>query len=146
MRAKGSLQVQAPGKACTLNYDQMGLKKLLKVIPAGHTVVCEATRGYERTLISFLHQKKIPVVLVNPDRIRTFVKSEGLRAKPDPLDAAMLLRFAQQKQPFAREQQPKEQIKLAAYLDRRAHLSASLTQEKNRLENSPLRSIAISRR
>ena len=36
----------------------MGLEQLLKVIPAGHTVVCEATGGYERTLIRFLHQKK----------------------------------------------------------------------------------------
>ena len=36
----------------------MGLEQLLKVIPAGHTVVCEATGGYERTLIRFLHQKE----------------------------------------------------------------------------------------
>ena len=135
--AKNSLQVQASGKACALTYDSKGLKELLKMASKNTVVVCEATGGYERTLIGFLNEKQVPVALISPDRVRAFAKSEGLRAKTDPLDAAMLLRFAQSKRPRIKEPMAAERIKLAALLDRRSHLSSMLAQEKNRLENSP---------
>lgn len=134
--AKNSLQVQASERACALTYDPNGLKELLKMTSKNTIVVCEATGGYERTLISFLQRKKIPVALVSPDRVRAFAKSEGLRAKTDPIDAVMLLRFAQQKNPRLLKPVSKKQIRMAALLDRRSHLSDMLAQEKNRLQNS----------
>ncbi len=134
--AKNSLQVQAPDKACALTYDSEGLKELLGMTSKNTVVVCEATGGYERTLISFLNEKKVPVALVSPDRVRAFAKSDGLRAKTDPLDAAILLRFAQQKHPAILAPVSKELARIAALLDRRSHLSEMLAQEKNRLENS----------
>ena len=134
--AKNSLQVQAPDKACALTYDSEGLKELLKMTSKNTVVVCEATGGYERTLISFLNERKVPVALVSPDRVRAFARSDGLRAKTDPLDAAILLRFAQQKHPAILAPVSKEQARIAALLERRSHLSEMLAQEKNRLENS----------
>jgi transposase len=60
-------------------------------------VVCEAIGGYERQVLDFLHQHHIPLALINPRLLRAFAKSEGLKAKTDPLDAAMILKFASSK-------------------------------------------------
>lgn len=137
--AKDSLQVQAPDCARALTYNTKGLNTLIELIktyPKGTMIVCEATGGYERMLMSLLWKKKIPVALLNPARVRAFAISEGLKAKTDPLDAKMLLRFAQQKHPDPALPPPPEREKLAALLDRRSHLTEMLAREKNRLENS----------
>lgn len=99
-------------------------------------VVCEATGGYERKLLTALHRAKLPVCLVNPSRVRAFATSEGIRAKTDPIDAQVLLRFAQEKKLRPTPPPHPGQQKLAALLDRRNHLTEMITQEKNRLPNS----------
>ena len=72
--AKNSMQVQASDKACALTYDSKGLKELLKMTSKNTVVVCEATGGYERTLIGVLNEKQVPVALISPDRVRAFAK------------------------------------------------------------------------
>jgi len=62
-------------------------------------VICEASGGYEQPLLQFLHQKAVPVSLLNPARVRAFACSEGQRAQTDPLAAAMRLRFARENAP-----------------------------------------------
>jgi len=101
-------------------------------------VVCEASGGYEQPLLRFLHQQGVPVSLLNPARVRAFARSEGQRAKTDPLDAAMLLRFAHEKRPLPTPPPALQQAVLAAWLDRRAQLSEQLAREKNRLQKSPV--------
>jgi len=138
--AKDSLQVQAPDYACALPYDQTGLEKLHTIIQkqvSGTILVCEATGGYERQLICFLRQNDLPVVLLNPARVRDFARSEGLKAKTDPLDAKMLLRYANQRQPKPRSAPIcPDREELAALMDRRSHLTEMLAREKCRLQNT----------
>lgn len=137
--AKESLQVQIAERSASFQYDTPGLKALLKLIQAHMpaTVVCEASGGYERKLMDLLFGKDIPVVLANPARVRAFARSEGIKAKSDPIDAHMLLRFAREKK-LAPTKAPKpEEAELAALLDRHDHLSEQLAREKNRLQNSP---------
>ncbi|WP_269527281.1 transposase [Coraliomargarita parva] len=138
--AKDSLQVQAPDYACALSYNDAGLKKLGTIIrrqPAGTILVCEATGGYERSLIGYLHEHGLPVALLNPARVRNFARSEGLKAKTDPLDAKMLLRYASQKQPGAMPPPCPCREELAALMDRRSHLTEMLAREKCRQQNCP---------
>lgn len=141
--AKETLQVQTAKGSYSIKNNESGLKKLLKHISqmeapeAPPFVVCEATGGYERALLELLHRSGIAVSLVNPARVRAFASSEGIKAKTDPIDARVLLRFAQQKElrPTPKPK-PCEQA-MSALLDRRSHLTEQLAREKNRLQNSP---------
>lgn len=137
--AKDSLQVQAPDYACALPYDRRGLQQLESILekqPAATMVVCEATGGYERPLIDFLHRNGRSAALLNPARVRAFARSEGLKAKTDPIDAKMLLRYAGQRQPEPTPPVCPSRRKLAALLDRRSQLTEMLAREKTRLQNT----------
>lgn len=139
--AKDSLAVASDSFNGSFSYTDSGLNKLLKKIAVLNSplVVCEATGGYERKLMSLLFEQKIPVALVNPARVRAFAKSEGTKAKTDPIDAQMLLRFAQSKDLRPTPAPSQQQQSLQALMDRRSQLTESLAREKNRLQKSPPR-------
>ncbi len=134
--AKDSLQVQAPNYACALKYDKETLLEWIAHTPKDTIIVFEATGGYERTLMQILIDHHIAYALVGPDRVRAFAKSEGVKAKTDPIDAKMLLRFAEQKQLTPSNPPDRQRAQLVALLDRRSHLSSMHAQEKNRRQNS----------
>ena len=100
-------------------------------------LVLEATGGYEQTLLARLRAEALPAIVVNPRRLRAFAISEGVHAKTDPIDAQMLLRFAQQKQLQPLAAPAAANTALAALMDRRAHLVGALAREKNRDQNGP---------
>jgi transposase len=137
--AKDSLAVASDSFNGSFPYTDSGLNKLLKKIAVLNSplVVCEATGGYERKLMSLLFEKEIPVALVNPARVRAFAKSEGTKAKTDPIDAQMLLRFAESKDLRPTPAPSEQQQSLQALMDRRSQLTESLAREKNRLQKSP---------
>ncbi|ADE54009.1 IS110 family transposase [Coraliomargarita akajimensis] len=137
--AKESLAVAADSFSGSFTYDSRGLNKLVKHIDGidQPLVVCEATGGYERVLMSLLFSRQIPVALVNPARVRAFAKSEGTKAKTDPIDAKVLLRFAVSKE-LQPTPPPSSQVQqLQALMDRRSQLTETLAREKNRLQKSP---------
>lgn len=137
--AKDSLAVASDSFNGSFPYTESGLNKLLKKIKALDCalVVCEATGGYERKLMSLLFEQDIAVALVNPARARAFAKSEGTKAKTDPIDAEILLRFAKSKDLRPTPAPSKQQQSLQALMDRRSQLTESLAREKTRLQKSP---------
>ncbi len=137
--AKNSLQIQTKKKSFKLPNDETGFAKLINEISAFDSplVVCEATGGYERDLMRTLHQNKIPVALLNPRLVRAFALSEGIKAKSDPIDAKMLMRFSEEKKLRATQPPDPKKQDIADYLDRRSHLTELLTKEKNRLQKAP---------
>ena len=139
--SKDTLAVCSDSFSGTYAYEAKGLKELLQAIGQVESalVVCEATGGYERELMQALFAQDIAVALVNPARVRAFAKSEGLKAKTDPIDAALLLRFAKSKALWASSPPSKERQELQALMDRRSQLSETLAREKNRLQKSPKR-------
>src|SRR5260370_36992051 len=85
--AKATLQVHQQGRQIELNNAPSGLTKFcnkLKALDGAH-VICEATGGYERTLVEALHKVKIPVSVVNPAQVRAAAQAQGQRAKPTAL-------------------------------------------------------------
>jgi len=64
-------------------------------------VVLEATGSYWIALAVALHHAQFVVSVVNPAHVHTFAKSLPRRSKTDPLDAQLLLHFAQERQPAA---------------------------------------------
>jgi len=134
--AKQTLQVQSDLKSRSLNYDKDGLKKLRTFIKQHQKpmIIAEATGGYERPLMSMLFKYNITVALINPRLARAFALSEGIKAKTDPIDADMLLRFAKEKNPKPTEYIGAQREELIALMDRRAQLTEHIAREKNRMD------------
>ena len=134
--AKQTLQVQSDLKSRSLNYDKDGLKKLRTFIKQHQKpmIIAEATGGYERPLMSMLFKYNITVALINPRLARAFAVSEGIKAKTDPIDADMLLRFAKEKNPKPTEYIGAQREELIALMDRRAQLTEHIAREKNRMD------------
>ena len=146
--AKDSLQVRSARRTFRLENTPRGFKTLLKEFPDKDSVlvVFEATGGYERPLAEFLHARKIALSIVNPRLLRAFAKSEGIKAKTDPIDAEMIYRFAREKNLRPTPSPTAQQRKLADLLDRRTQLGEFLAREKNRLQKVPNKEVAASLR
>lgn len=136
--SKATLEVRDDHRAFSLGNDPKGHRELLSHLKNCNNplVVFEASGGYERGLLQALHKAAIPLAMVNPARVRAFARSEGVRAKTDPIDTKMILAFARSKALRAMETPSETCLKLAALLDRRGHLVEQVAREKNRLQNS----------
>jgi len=136
--SKNTLQIQDDNGSFSVANDSSGIEKLIIHLKTCHhpLAVFEATGGYERPLLEALRKAGLPMAMVNPARVRDFARSEGIRAKTDPIDARMILAFAKSKQLKPMAAPSASCIKLAALLDRRDHLTEQMAREKNRLQNS----------
>lgn len=67
-----------------------------KIAEPGETfVVCEATGGYERTLVKAMQTAGVAVCIANPFQVRQFGKGIGVLEKSDPIDADKLRQFGE---------------------------------------------------
>jgi len=132
--AKDSLEVRFTNDSLSLHNNSSGFEKLIARCRTLESpfVVFEATGGYEQALKRALHDANIELCLLTPSRVRAFALSEGLKAKTDAIDAAMILRFAQEKRLKPTPAPTASQAKLTALLDRRNHLTEQLAREKTR--------------
>lgn len=137
---KQSLQIQSKYQSFAVNNDSKGYAQLLKTITKADQahIVCEASGGYERPLVRMLHKQQIDVSVVNPAKVRAFAKSEGVQAKTDPIDAKLLLKFAEGKSLRLASCPGPVREEISELMDRRSQLSEALTKEKNRLEKQPV--------
>lgn len=97
-------------------------------------IVLEATGGFELRLVAELAHARLPVVVVNPRRVRDFARSTGQLAKTDKLDAKVLAHFAATLRPELRPLPSDQEEQLTALLTRRRQMLDMLTTEKNRLQ------------
>jgi transposase len=105
--------------------------ELRKLVPA--LVLLEATGGFEMLLVAELANAGLPVVVINPRRVRAFARSTGRLAKTDKLDAKLLAHFAAAVRPPVRTLPNDEEEQLTGLLTRRRQIVDMLTVEKNRL-------------
>ena len=120
--AKSSLQLHLANQLQELTNEAAGHRKLIKQLRAQGSVqvICEATGGYEKHLLKALHAAAIPVSLVEAGRVRHFAKAKGLRAKTDPIDAAVLTEYGNAFQPAPTPEPTQIQIQLRALTSRRS--------------------------
>lgn len=118
--------------------DAQGIAALTALLKGRNAerIVLEATGGYETALAVALGAAGLPVVVVNPKRVRDFAKASGILAKTDRLDARVLAAFAQAIVPEVRPLPDEQQRQLVDLLDRRMQLVAMRAQEKARLGTS----------
>lgn len=109
-------------------------------------VVLEASGGYEAAVASVLYEAGLPVVVVNPRRVRAFAQAQGRHAKTDPIDATVLADFGRAVQPPVRPLPPQQAQHLSELTRRRRQLIQMITAEQHRLDQaSPLMAQTIRR-
>ena len=124
-------------KQATFNNDQKGHRALLRwLTKRGRQVrVClEATGLYSLPVALALHQhRRAQVAVVNPKAIAHYGQAHLQRAKTDPIDARLILDFAQ-RMPFVPFQPPSQDVMQLQALTRRINqLNGEITRERNRL-------------
>ena len=102
-------------------------------------IAIEATGGFETVVAAALAAAGLPVVVVNPAQVRAFAKALGKRAKTDPIDAAVIARFAAATRPEVRPLADAETEALADLVARRRQIIAMIGAENQRLKRAPAR-------
>jgi transposase len=98
-----------------------------------HLVVMEATGKWHRPLWRSLSASGLPVAVIDPFKARMFAKANGIFAKTDRLDAALLARFAAVMAPPIRQPPPETLEELAELVAGRDAAVAEQTALKNQL-------------
>lgn len=127
-----------PGRTAAVANTREGIAALIQQL-AGYPqarVVCEATGGYERTLLSALGAAQIAVSRVPPGRVRAFARAEGLRAKTDRIDVELLRRYAVAMQPRATVLPSPEVEVLRDLMEHRRQLDEQRVVFSNRRETA----------
>lgn len=95
----------------------------------------EATGKYGYALALCLHENDHVVSIVNPAKIKYFMKSQLARNKTDSIDAKLICNYCELFTPSQWQPLPVEIKELQALVKRVDMLNNMLLQEKNRLEN-----------
>ena len=98
------VHVHPAGTVLSLSRNGAGIEELIGALAAvaPQLVAVEATGGFETVVVAALAAAGLPVVVVNPARVRAFASALGRRAKTDPIDAQVIAQFAAATKPPVR--------------------------------------------
>lgn len=135
--SKTHLDLAQHGKKEVLrfNNDAAGIAAVAEQLLAETAVtliVVEASGGFEQAMVTELAAASLPIVVVNPTRVRNFARAKGQLAKTDFIDARVIADFAQALRPEVRPLGSDEQQLIKALVTRRRQLIDMQTAEKNR--------------
>jgi transposase len=132
--------VGSDAKPARVRNTRLGIRSLVTRLSAEEgsleRIVVESTGGYERALVEALAAAGLPVILVNPWRVRRFGEGMGVLAKTDSIDARLLALFGERAAPAARPVPSPGDRQMADLVRRRRQLIAMIVAEKNRLEHA----------
>lgn len=98
-------------------------------------IVCESSGGYEQAMLKMLAKHGYRTWCVDPNRVKGFIASEGIKFKTDANDAKMIALFASQKKcNYQKSHVPEEVKTLQIFVKRRTQLIAMASDEKKRLQ------------
>lgn len=112
------------------------LMGFLKTLTPSLQIILEPTGNYERDVIEALGKAQIAFSRVNAYQVRAFATGTGQLAKTDKIDALILAKFGEHRQPKPTQPLDKDQEELRALFDRRSQLINARTRESNRLETA----------
>lgn len=113
--------------------DRKDIDQIVRLLAAAGSVciVIESTGGLERDLLDALLDAGLPVAMVNPGRVRHFAIGIGILAKTDPIDATVLMKFAQLARFRLSQKRSVNQTELDALVTCRRQLVATRTEQGN---------------
>ncbi|MBW8192968.1 IS110 family transposase [Neiella marina] len=100
-------------------------------------IVVEATGRYEHPLVFACDKEQLPIVVVNPIKVRRYAQAIGVLAKTDKVDASVIASFGATLKPEVKPIADKQSRLIKDLLIRRAQLQEMQTMEKNRLQILP---------
>jgi transposase len=106
------------------------IERLLSLAPS--LIAVEATGGFETIVAAAIAGAQLPLAVVNPAQIRHFAQAVGKRAKSDPIDAAVIARFAEAVKPEPRQLLDEAARLLAELVGRRTQIVEMLVAERQR--------------
>lgn len=146
---KRSLDLDLPAPDHHIANTAETIAALLKRLPTGAHLVCEATGGYENALVGAALAAGVPVSVVPPQRVRQLALSAGKLAKTDRIDAVLLTDYGRKHRPVALVPPQPVRAKVRELLRARAQLLELKTLEANWAEHAPedpdLRRLAAAR-
>lgn len=112
------------------------LGKYIKTIGYNILAICEPTGGYEALLLDVLVEYKIPVHRCDARRVKAYIRSLGIYAKTDAIDAKALATYASERyKGLCLWTVPAQSIQeLQILISRRQELLAMRIAEKNRVQ------------
>lgn len=117
----------------TISSIKTFLKHISSVFSLPFQVVLEATGVYHLNLVYLLDEQNIDVTILNPLSLKGFSTSYLLTTKTDAVDAALLLRLAQERKPVATKIPKVEWQQKKQLLTEWEHTQKQFQREKNRL-------------
>lgn len=99
-------------------------------------IICEASGGYERSLVAALMEAGMDVSVVPAGRVRHLAKAQGLLAKTDRKDAKLIAQFGEKIRPRLESPIDPDVQKLRQILEVRSHHLDTKTTLTNRLEHA----------
>lgn len=136
-KQKLDIALGSAGEWWSENNEPRAIKRLTqRLVPAGCVRVLIEGGSYQNVLVAALRAAGLPVVIINPRRVRQFANSIGQLAKTDRLDARVLALYGERVQPPVRELPDAQSQALHALAVRREQLIEMLVMEQNRLEHA----------
>lgn len=137
------IAVRPGGEHFTVERNANGLERLIARLgplkPA--RVIVEATGGFETVVAATLAAAGLPVIIVDPAKIRAFAKAAGQRAKTDAIDADVIARFGEGVRPAPRPLPDEATRHLADLLARRRQIIEMIGAERQRGMRATARSL-----
>lgn len=131
----GESWVHVENNFAEFNKIKKKLDAYRKLVKKEVVIVCEASGGYEREVMSYFREQNYMTHVAHAKRVREFAKSKGYLAKTDKLDAKVITEYAETMilQPD-KVMHSKEAEKIEELLKRRDQLMKDKLREENHLE------------
>jgi len=128
------VHVLPSGQSFAVARDGKGLSELIEQLVAmrPQLIAVEATGGFETIVAAAIAGAHLRLAVVNPAQVRHFAQAVGKRAKTDPIDAAVIARFAEAVKPEPRELPDEAARLLSELVGRRAQVIEMLVAERQR--------------
>jgi transposase len=132
------VHVHPTGTVLSPSRNGAGIEELIGALAAvaPQLVAVEATGGFETVVVAALAAAGLPVVVVNPARVRAFAAALGRRAKTDPIDAQVIAQFAAATRPPVRALPDAATQALADLVGRRRQIIQMIVAEGQRAKRA----------
>jgi len=133
--------VRPAGTILSCSRDASGIEGLICELGrlGAQLIAVEATGGFETVVVASLAAAGLPVVVVNPARVRAFARALGQRAKTDPIDARVIAHFAAATNPPVRPLPDSATQALADLVTRRRQIIQMIVAEGHREKRASVR-------